>query len=95
MRFVQRQLAVKALRVLDETIAECQRTQGPIRPNAGLRLALAYLANGIDRSAADSFWRSATQGKEGEVLAETFGRYQTLRCCAGVLARMNGFEPWL
>lgn len=92
MRFTRRQLALKALRVLQEAADQCERSQGPIAPSFGLRFALAWLTNRDSRSIADTFWLSCTTGPTGDG-APAFGRSQTLNCALKYIARLHGIEP--
>lgn len=64
-RFTPPQLTSLALQALEEAVRDCRNA--PLKPSAGLRFTLAYLANTIeDRKPFDDFWRAVTNRYEDE-----------------------------
>ncbi len=89
-RFTESQLRDKALLALREAYEQAQT--GPIPKSFALRFVLAYLSNGIDRRAVDTFWTVAT-GAADRNSSDWFGRQQSLGNAYKYLHRQLGLEP--
>lgn len=89
-RFSEEQLRDKALQALREAYDLAQA--GPIPKSFALRFVLAYLSNGIDRRAVDTFWKVATSPADRNS-SEWFGRQQSLGNAYKYLHRQLGLEP--
>lgn len=91
-RFTEDELVDKALLALREIAMAHQ--QGPWPHRDTLRAVLAFLYRGGDREPYDRFYRAATQAGEGEVLSQSFGRFQTMRAAYAAIAREWGRDYW-
>jgi hypothetical protein len=90
--FTREQLADKALLALQE-IASAHK-EGPWPYERTLRSILALLYRGGETWPYKQFLEAATLGSKGEVLALSFGRYQTMRSAYAAIAREWGRDFW-
>ena len=93
-RFTHEQLVDKALLVLREALHQRYETRQPLPASGGLRLELAVLYTGGDRTTFDDFWKQATEPCDYEVDAIAFGRFQAMRTCMAAISRANGVDSY-
>jgi len=68
--------------------------EGAWKDKEGLRAILKSLYTGGDKEPFVTFWRSATNAEPNEILAVSFGRFQTMRSAYARIARLHGRDYW-